>query len=616
MTLVFAALVFLLPGLAWHFVAASEDLDDLLTFFIRVFGMSAAWYVLLGLGTFVFNFQVTPVIFWILNLVFLCLAAISMWKKMAHWSHTETALRKWTPGIVALVVFITLVWFRFQQAESLVLPAWVDSVHHTLIVRVLLEQGQIPDTLNPFIDVPFYYHFGFHAITAAAAYLARLSPENAVLQFGQILNAAVAGALYVLIKTTWKDWRRGLVGLLLVGFVFQMPAYYLTWGRYTLLTGTLLLLLAMNTATRIWQEGYSRRLAAELAILTAATLCAHYLSAMMLALFFTSLVVARFTTGSSLNHTLQPGWFKALFVAALTGGILALPWLWRVWQYSKAFVSVEITATAADFSQHYANDYLQYYWNLVGPYRSHVIFLVGICGLFLFGWKKEARGAALWSLLFILVSLPWGISLKPFRPDHGAILFFLPAGLFAADLFVRGVDFPARGLKRVTQILALAGVGLLLFWGARDTRNIINPVTVFATQEDLQALAWINANIPAGSQFFINVTPWQSGIYRGVDGGYWIPVLTDSKTLLPPAIFVSGEPEKAIPILETAKEAASLSGCDELTQQFLIRKDVDYLYLKTRQGPLRVENLFNCTFTELVFSGNETFILRFLPLTP
>ena len=56
------------------------------------------------------------------------------------------------------------------------------------------------------------------------------------------------------------NWTAAFAALaaLLVGFVFQMPAYYLTWGRFTLLTGLVVLGPAMAAALDVF-KGPDRR---------------------------------------------------------------------------------------------------------------------------------------------------------------------------------------------------------------------------------------------------------------------------------------------------------------------------------------------------------------------
>ena len=184
-----------------------------------------------------------------------------------------------------LLAFAAILAFRFYQARTLVVPAWVDSVHHTLLTRLILETGGVPADFEPYMPVPLHYHAGFHTVTALFAFLSGLEPVRAVLVFGQVLNAAAALGVYRLAHAIWGGWRRGLAAMLLVGFAFQMPAYYLTWGRYTLLAGIFIFTIAasMVLEAQRGEEGAGRGV--QLAVLTAGLIFSHYLAAILFALF-------------------------------------------------------------------------------------------------------------------------------------------------------------------------------------------------------------------------------------------------------------------------------------------------------------------------------------------
>src|SRR5688572_28604170 len=73
----------------------------------------------------------------------------------ASGDHRMNQVRKINAQILrhrwAWVLFVLILAWRLFQVRTLALPAWVDSVHHTLLLRILLEQGQIPDTWAPYL---------------------------------------------------------------------------------------------------------------------------------------------------------------------------------------------------------------------------------------------------------------------------------------------------------------------------------------------------------------------------------------------------------------------------------------------------------------------------------
>ncbi|HWS70464.1 MAG TPA: hypothetical protein VN605_00040, partial [Thermoanaerobaculia bacterium] len=67
----------------------------------------------------------------------------------------------WT--LLTLALFALAIVTRITQIRGVVLPLWVDSVHHTMIARLLIDHGTLPTSYAPFIaGSSFYYHWGFH----------------------------------------------------------------------------------------------------------------------------------------------------------------------------------------------------------------------------------------------------------------------------------------------------------------------------------------------------------------------------------------------------------------------------------------------------------------------
>ncbi len=251
-------LVLILPGYIWlswfppTYIGFLPRLAEMI-------GLSLALNALAGLALFLLGIQASPesvvVVFTVLGL----LGAISLAIELRHvLFRLRIQFRRWrsglgddlqpeaaapvqeaakrsaiSPGVFALaglaVLGAIIIW-RFVQVRDLVLPAWVNSVHHVLIVKLILENGSIPASFAPYMPVPFYYHFGFHTSAALFALLAGLSPAQAVLTLGQLINALVALGIFRLGLAIWGDWRRAGITALLVGFVLQMPAYYSDLG--------------------------------------------------------------------------------------------------------------------------------------------------------------------------------------------------------------------------------------------------------------------------------------------------------------------------------------------------------------------------------------------------
>jgi acyl carrier protein len=51
------------------------------------------------------------------------------------------------------------------------------------------------------------------------------------------------------------------------------------------------------------------------------------------------------------------------------------------------------------------------------------------------------------------------------------------------------------------------------------------PLMEAPTPADLAAADWVRRSTPQGAHFLVGTTDWQLGTYRGIDGGYWLPLL-------------------------------------------------------------------------------------------
>jgi hypothetical protein len=502
---------------------------------------------------------------------------------------------------VEILALLVLLGLRFFQARELALPAWVDSVHHTFLVRLFLERGGIPADLQPWIPGPFYYHFGFHSAAALFSAFSGLAPDQAILIFGQILNTAVALSAYRLSMALRVDRRRALLVMALVGFFSQMPAFYLTWGRYTLLAGMVLLPLAMAEAIEYAAKVPRPAAAVRLAGLTAGLLLTHYLAAILLAVFLAMVGGYVLLTRGHRQR------FIGLALSIGSGTALALPWLIPMLRYSSVEVGVDLIASQAAADAVYFVNYPSYLWTLLGPLRNYVLLgaglLAAVAALFRRG---PLRILALWGLILGVQTLPWGLRIEPFRPDHLAIVLFLPAAVLGADGFITLADGINRRRPAWRPGFFFAGIALAVcLTGIWQTRNIINPRTVLADADDRRAVLWAAANTPVDAVFLINTQYWQNDLFRGVDGGWWLLPLANRRTLLPPMLYSFSDRAYIDQTNTVAAEVSTLKGCTEAFWSLVRKQGVTYIYSRKGTGSLQPEDLDSCRgLVEIYRIGN------------
>ncbi len=600
--LAFAAL--LLPGTAWWAWMGRRKQDPMVSL-AQVIGVSLALIILIAELLFLFRVDLTIAGLMLILLIFIILAILGFIKRGFRFQ------RKYLPHLIIGLIFFSLTLFlRFYQARELLLPNWVDSQHHYLIVRVILENGGLPKNLSPYLEGPFYYHFGFHAVTAMFTAISGMQIGDAMLLLGQVLNAAVSLSIYALGKTLWRDWRPAAIAVLLVSFVTRMPAYYLSWGRYTLLTGMILLPLAMSLAITMLKKPRPWRYTLSLAVLTSGLLLSHYFAASLLAIFLILLTIAHLPPR-------MKNWAKAaaallpIFLGAVLGLLLALPWLLRVLQFYPG--QPKVSAALPESLDALINGDIGYIWQLLGPTSNHWLLLVAGIGVILGLIHKKNLGFVLWSLLIAMMSVPWGIRFNPFRPDHFVIISFLPLVLWAGYL-VWQVSLLLRKWSG-KRWLELAMISLFLMgwiaWSFPLSTNIVNPVTVMVTEDDIAALNWIRENTPEDARFYINTTHWQNGVYRGVDGGGWILPYTGRWALVP-TVFYGFSPDKEGNLLlrDWGETASEIETCSDEFWRIVEEADLDYVYIWEGKGSLQTKGLRICESFDIAYLNDKVLIYK------
>ncbi len=579
---ILAYIAVLLPGLAfWAWF--HNDEDDPAQSLAQILGIS---FSVIALGALVFHHIGLRVNGWILG-IFLAICLV-----LAVFGIIKTKPKfVWWHWLIMAGILGGFIYWRLWQARSLVLPNWVDSQHHVLIIRKFIEAGGLPASLEPYLPGPFYYHFSFHSVVAYFASISGQNPALATLIFGQVLNALIGLGVYTLTKSLAKDWRPALIAAIFVTFVTKMPGYYLTWGRYTLLTGTFLLALAMAFAYKIYSGERNTGNTVTLGLLTTGALLSHYLIAFMLALF---LVILGFAW--IIDSIKAKQWdFKillSLLIPALSGLVVSLPWYLHVLALSKGRYSVGISATRGHFLPKPEDwSYITY---VLGPVAAYTLIALALIGLVVAFCKSEYRKIAFWSLIIMLFTIPTGIEFMGFRGDYFALITFIPITILSALL----VFWVAEAIQKRTSHEKFANIFLVVvtltmfFWGMDQNKKAINSSTVIAIQDDVEAMNWINENLPEDARFYVNMIYWGYGVSRGVDGGGWLLPYTGRFSVAPTTFYPYGmEAEDVILWQSWGTRASQITECDDSFYSLLADADLNYIYVRDGVRPNNQENV-------------------------
>lgn len=485
-----------------------------------------------------------------------------------------------------VVVLATGVALRLSQAAGLVALPWVDGLHHTLMVQLFVDHGGVPGDYRPYLAVDgFYYHFGFHALAAVVAVVADAPARLAALWLGQGVNAAAGLATWLLARRLGLSPAASVWAAAVPTSLFYFPAYFLSWGRETQLTGLVALPAALSLLLDVVQpettaprpaddaaptpiavaaeavrprsgrmSGGARIVAA--AVAAAGLVLVHYRVAVFFAL--AAVVVVGAVLAAARDPARRAAAASALRRLSFATGLavaLASPWLVRhLWPGIR-----HLQQAAAGWSEGPAGVERIEAWPLT--IAQNALWLgVAAGGLAWSLGRRSAVGAAVgaWLVLAVaavagpFVGLPRSWMLPP---SALVISAFVPVALGVALAADAGLAAARRHRARLAPLVALAAVAAT-WQAAPGQRSVINPDTVLLAAADLAAMDWVAAETPPGATFVIGTTHWQFGTYRGVDGGYWLPLLARRRTTIPPALYVYGAPGDVRRIGALAKVAA------------------------------------------------------------
>ncbi len=450
------------------------------------------------------------------------------------------------PTLVIVALLALIAWTRTRHIAGLAFPPWVDAIHHALIIRVVRETGQPPFSLRPYLPIDrFAYHWGYHAVAASLWQLTDVTLPELMLWSGQLLGALVALALAGCALTLWRRPVAAYVALLAVGFWSIMPAYYLTWSRYTLLTGLVMLPAAIIAG---WQAvaAPTRRSVALLALLLAGLNVTHFVVFCCAGLWC---IAAWFShTGRLVSHRRAAVGLACAVALALLG---TLPWIVVLLGTQSGGAS----APAGSPLRLVGSSYNAMPYDLLWASDNRRLLALACVAAALALWSRRRGLAAivLWCFLVMLVANPvwFGLPYLSFFANNIVVLMlFVPVTLAlaagAASVEERAMRW-LSGLRwpRAAAAGRLAVAAGLLLWGARSAtafQSVVNDGTVFAKPAELAAVAWVAANTPPDARFAINTAGWLFDVPRGTDAGWWLLPLAGRQTSTPPVIFKYGSP--------------------------------------------------------------------------
>lgn len=499
-------------------------------------------------------------------------------------------------GALALVLIFTLVG-RFWSVRGIEVPAWTDSYGHAVITQMVLDQGMVPTTYEPYAPIhDFTYHFGFHALAAWYHWLTGIPMLHGMVILGQALNVLVVPTTYLFAARIFNSRVAGLAAAFVAALLSHMPAQFVNWGRFTQIDGQMILPVAAVLYLALLRSPVRRyRLLLLVVVAFAGLFVAHYrvfIFGVLLAAILWAFAMLRPEGNQSRARLLGE---SALLT--LLGMLLLGPWLWRL---------------AAGFGGNFANTMVSGYeaeqYGVYYHFDPKELLNFGLHGYL---WVLAAAGAlwGLWrwhrmvvALLLWLAAMFAGANLHylNFTPLYSNTIVIIALYLPLAALigYLAHVVYE-RASKRWPMVwgawnqssVALAVVALVamvvtgLYAVQRDVR-LVEPENIFVREGDLAAMQWVREEIPADALFYIAATFWTPGVAHGLDGGYYLPLLAARQTIMPPQHYASdGSGEFRNLVNRRLHDLNAAQDADALWQ-VMNQYAITHIYIGVRETPL------------------------------
>lgn len=602
-------------------------------------GLSLAITPILMLWTTIFHIHLSRIsLFWILGFIagfsilrFL-IQLIKLFKLSKSINIFQTNIyavknkSQWFINISLLVIIAGTFFVRLAMVRDLATPAWVDSVHHAMITKLIIQNGSFPTTYAPYMDFNvFNYHVGFHSNLAVFTLLSGLDISDSLLIYGQAINSLAPLAVFLLTITFTRKPLAGLFAALITGFLTPMPAYYTSWGRYTQLAG---LIILPTFVTLIHPAILSRELFSKnktinyrsilLVVLSISGLfLVHYRVNAFALLILVSELLIRFPLKilDSLTYLKNTTFFLGLcFLGSI---FLISPWFFP--SFSQVFVPKlsppDSTAQAVFFGDFPISF-------LTSAYGKQSLILLGL-GFFWFSIKNTRLSLTLFLWVTILLffanfdalSLPGGGFITG---TSVVIMLFMPisliGGYFLDELVTSCLRLiPDRRFPLIRSsfwIIVVIGTALVASFGARQLIPIINPNTILSRQADRDAIDWVKENLNPNSKVLINPFSWGFGLYAGNDGGYWISPLTGIQSVPPPALYGLGNSDYVQEINSINQIVVDPNTSALQLHSMMGENQIDYLFLGGRGGPLSNSTLVQSNLFAQLYDSNGVRIYK------
>lgn len=454
---------------------------------------------------------------------------------------------------VVSAMFIFFLVFNFLVVSGFVYGSVRDESIHSLSVEVILENKQIPLTLQPYLTEGIIYPQASHVIFAFASTILSLEVPLAVFYVTILFKALTIFGAYFLGKKL-SSRRAYYLGLpFIFAFISSWPLF-VAWGGNPFLTGFPLFLVCLGLLFPIAQHGKHyggfELVAVGLLFGYCATLIISYLET----IFAMSLLVIAYwliSKQKSLRHNML-----VLIVILLVSLVPVSPFLYRFsdfYRYPGHNIGIP-----SDFSQWPQQQFFitqAFQWILVNlsPYFSLSVFMMLLlAGFAILVWKtrdyKSFRSQTAFALLIfagagalsiIAFFLPADFNVISW--GHQGAILIIPINMILITFYIKISDICShhklKVLDRVFSKATYSGIvlGLLILLilnapfvyqrFALDPQTLAGGYGLYAvtTEGDRDLMLWMKANLTSSAVVLVNPS----------DPGLFIPAVSHQKIVFP-----------------------------------------------------------------------------------
>jgi len=166
-----------------------------------------------------------------------------------------------------------------------------------------------------------------------------------------------------------------------------------------------------------------------------------------------------------------------------------------------------------------------------------------------------------------------------------------------------------RKRKNAYYALVIGAAFALALCGGWNSLDVVNPATILATEQDVEAMDWIRGNTAPDARFLVNSRWWQYDMRMGTDAGWWIPLLTGRQATQPPVLYSMADPDYVARVNhlgEMVEDSTSLD--DPAVQELLDEAGVTHVYIGAKGGHLTPKMLLASGGFRPIYSSGEVWI--------